>query len=72
MKSKRDRPETGVVITPQMIEAGASRYAEMCGWAEASFAAREIYEAMCRADNGAAGSRDSDSPKALAHSDGLS
>jgi hypothetical protein len=31
MKDKRDRPETGMVITPQMIEAGVKMLADYLG-----------------------------------------
>jgi hypothetical protein len=48
MIEQRDRPETEVVITPQMIEAGALALAES-GEASSTYLAEVVFRAMMRA-----------------------
>jgi hypothetical protein len=48
MKDERDRPDTDVVITPQMIEAGAMALAET-GEASSAYLAEVVFRAMMAA-----------------------
>jgi hypothetical protein len=47
MIEERDRPETVMVITPQMIEAGVEAFDHFSGSYDPWMLVRAIYTAMC-------------------------